>query len=525
MSNETTPPPSLGGGSRTEFDMTASPRLELADISHSFGAVRALTGVSLSVAPGEIRGLCGHNGAGKSTLISIVAGLITPDAGTVGVDGVQVQFSGPRDAQASGIAWVDQELSMVPSLTIAENLALGSSGLGLLRSRARERASASEQLEPVGLGHRQPDELVSSLSLGERQLVEIARALGRGARLLILDEPTATLTDLEIERVFAAVRRVAAAGCSVIFVSHRLREVLDLCDSVTVMRDGSVVTEAPTAALTAPQLVEAMLGEQPARAATDRRESEGDVVLSVRGLSVGGRVHRFSHDFHRGRVYGIAGQVGAGASEVLRALAGLMPAASGEVQVLGEPLNMRHPVRARRSGLGFVANDRKSEGLFLGRSVAENLTATRLAEVSRFGLLSRGTERARAHEIAEYVRVAADRVEHPVGLLSGGNQQKAFVGRYVLDQSVRVLLVDEPTRGVDVGGRAAIHDLLTNAAREGLTVIFATSDLEELLELAATVITMRAGRVVGVYADDVSHQTVLADLTHRDGAGQAEAVA
>ncbi|MGH2863334.1 MAG: sugar ABC transporter ATP-binding protein [Solirubrobacteraceae bacterium] len=525
MSNETTPPPSLGGGSGTELDVTTPPRLELSSISRSFGAVCALRDVSLRVAPGEIRGLCGHNGAGKSTLINIVAGLIAPDAGAVSVDGAQVQFSGPRDAQANGIAWVDQELSMVPSLTIVENLALGSGGLGLLRSRARERASASEQLEPVGLAHRQPDELVANLSLGERQLVEIARALSRGARLLILDEPTATLTDLEIERVFNAVRRVAADGCSVIFVSHRLREVLDLCDSVTVMRDGKVVTEARAAALTASGLVEAMLGEQPARATADKRENEGEVVLSVRGLSVSGRVHGFSHDFRAGHVYGVAGQVGAGASELLRALAGLMPTAQGEVRVLGAPLNIRHPVRARRSGLGFVANDRKSEGLFLGRSVAENLTVTRLREISHFGLLSPRAERARAHEIAEYVHVAADRVEHPVGLLSGGNQQKAFVGRYVLDQSVRVLLVDEPTRGVDVGGRAAIHDLLTNAAREGLTVIFATSDLEELLELATTVITMRAGHVVGVYANDVSHQTVLADLTHRDGAESAEQVA
>lgn len=517
MSTETTPPPASGGGQRSEQAVSIRPRLQLVGISRSFGAVRALSDVSISVAPGEIRGLCGHNGAGKSTLISIVAGLLAPDAGSVSVDGAEVHFSGPRDAQASGIAWVDQELSTVPSLTIAENLALGQGGLGLLRNRAAEHSAFSEQLEPVGLGHRRPDELVSSLSLGERQLVEIARALGRGARLLILDEPTATLTDLEIERVFAAVRRVAAGGCSVIFVSHRLREVIDLCDSVTVMRDGMIVSEGPTDELTASQLVEAMLGEKPERAATGQRESEGAVVLRVHGLSVAGRVHDFSHDFVAGHVYGIAGQVGAGASEVLRALAGLIPAARGEVQVNGRPLSIRHPVKARRSGLGFVANDRKSEGLFLGRSVSENLTATRLGDVSSFGLLSRRRERTRAREIAEHVQVATERLEHAVGLLSGGNQQKALVGRYALDRSVRVLLVDEPTRGVDVGGRAAIHDLLSRAAAEGLTVVFATSDLEELLELANTVITMRAGNIVGVYHGDVSHQTVLADLTHRDG--------
>lgn len=504
--------------------MTTTPRLELRGISRRFGVVQALAGVSLSVAPGEIRGLCGHNGAGKSTLIRVVAGLVTPDAGTIVVDGKPVHFSGPRDAQASGIAWVDQELSMVPSLTIAENLALGSRRGRLLRSRDRERTEALEQLERVGLAHHSPNELVGGLSLGERQLVEIARALSRGARLLILDEPTATLSDVEIERVFRAVRRVAAEGCSVAFVSHRLREVLALCDSVTVMRDGEVVSEGPVAGLTAPQLVEAMLGEQPARAARQKQESEGAVVLSVRGLRVGSHVHDFSHEFRAGHVYGVAGQVGAGASELLRSLAGLMPEATGVVEIGGDPLDVLSPVRVRRAGIGFVANDRKLEGLFLAHSVMENLTATRLRQVSRFGLLSRRAERATASEVAEYVRVSGDRLASPVGVLSGGNQQRTLVGRYALDRSIRVLLADEPSRGVDVGGRAAIHDLLSQAAGRGLAVIFATSDLEELLELATTVITMRAGRVVGTYPNDVSHQTVLADLTHRDAGEQLEAL-
>lgn len=496
--------------------MTTNPRLELRGVSRRFGVVQALSDVSMSVAPGEIRGLCGHNGAGKSTLIKVVAGLVSPDGGTITVDGDLVRFADPRDAQAAGIAWVDQELSMVPSLTIAENLALGSRGLGLLRSRKRERAAAREQLERVGLERYAPDRPVSSLSLAERQLVEIARALSRGARLLILDEPTATLTDLEIERVFAAVRRVADSGCSVIFVSHRLREVLDLCGSVTVIRDGRIVTEEPVEGLTEPRLVEAMLGEQPERAVGAAREAEGDVVLRVDGLHVGGHVHDFSYAFHAGHIYGVAGQVGAGASELLRALAGLMPEAAGAVEVGGAALSLRSPVHVRRAGIGFVANDRKAEGLFLGRNVRENLTVTRLAQLSSFGLLSLRAERAQARDVAEHVRIPRERLESSVGVLSGGNQQKVLVGRYARDQLIRVLLADEPTRGVDVGGRAAIHDLLIDAAARGVAVIFATSDLEELLELATTVITMRAGRVVGAYAGVVSHQTVLADLTHRD---------
>ncbi len=495
-----------------------APRLQLTSISRSFGAVRAVDDVSLSIAPGEIRGLCGHNGAGKSTLINVVAGLIGPDTGEIRIDGRTVQLHSPRDAQRAGIAWVDQELSMVSSLSIAENVALGRVDGGLVRRRRRERQSTRELLAKVGLDRHDPGQLVGALSLGERQLVEIARSLGRGARMLILDEPTATLTDFEIDLVFAAVRRVAAEGCSVVFVSHRLGEVLQLCHVVTVLRDGRVVEERPVAELSPGRLVEAMLGEQLELASHDRRGAGGETLLHVRGLTVGTQVQDFSHDFEAGCVYGLAGQVGAGASEVLRGLAGLMPDARGEVKLAGRPLSLRHPVRARRRGVGFVTNDRKSEGLFLGRSVSENLTASHLRGVSRRGLLSPRQERERARRLAEEAGVDVDRLDSPVGLLSGGNQQKALVGRYLLGSDIVVLLVDEPTRGVDIGGRAAIHRLLASAAEQGLAVIFATSDLEELLELATTVITMRAGRVVGVYPDGVSRQAMLSDLTHRTDA-------
>jgi rhamnose transport system ATP-binding protein len=503
------------------------PRLDLEAISKRFGAVEAVREVSLSIEPGEIRGLCGHNGAGKSTVINIIAGLIAPDDGQVRIDGQAVELRSPRDAQRHGIAWVDQELSLVGTLSIAENVMLGGIDARLLRRRRAERTMTRDLLAKVGLERHDPGELLSGLSLGERQLVEIARALGRGARVLILDEPTATLTDVEIERVFAAIRRVAADGCSVLFVSHRLGEVLALCDAVTVMRDGRIVDDHPVAELSADALVTAMLGEQLELAPHSRRDEIGETVLRVRGLSVGTLVNDFSHDFRSGHVYGIAGQVGAGAAEVLRALAGLMPDATGDVRLRGRPLDLRHPVRVKRQGIGFVTNDRKAEGLFLGRPVGENLTVAQLGRVSRRGVLSARLERDCAEMLAAAAGVDAGRLGQPVGLLSGGNQQKALVGRYLQTADVSVLLVDEPTRGVDIGGRAVIHRLLREAAEAGLAVIFATSDLDELLELAMTAITMRSGRVVGVYPDEVSRQVLLSDLTHlseRHGAGPIEAV-
>jgi ABC-type sugar transport system ATPase subunit len=495
--------------------VAATPRLELAGLTRSFGAVRALNDVSLCIAPGEIRGLCGHNGAGKSTLLNVLAGLLPPDAGEIRLDGRPLVFRSPRDAQEDGIAWVDQELSMISTLSIAENVALGQSGGGLLRHRRRERASTRELQAKVGLEDHDPDELVGDLSLGKRQLVEIARALGRGARLLILDEPTATLTDLEIDLVFDAIRRVAREGCSVIFVSHRLGEVLALCDVVTVLRDGRIVEERPVGELSPDRLVEAMLGEQLEPAPRAGGQSAEEMMLRVSGLRVDSRVHDFSLEFAAGRVYGIVGQIGAGASEVLRAIAGLIPSAVGSVELAGRPFSLRHPVQARRQGVGFVTNDRKQDGLFLGRSVSENLLATQLNEISRAGVISPRRERGRGLRLAEAAGVDAGRLETAVGRLSGGNQQKALVGRYLLGSKVKVLLVDEPTRGVDVGGRAAIHRVLLGAAAEGITVIFASSDLEEMLELAMIVVTMRAGRVVGVYRDGVSRPVMLTDLTHR----------
>ncbi|WP_185740538.1 sugar ABC transporter ATP-binding protein [Homoserinimonas aerilata] len=483
-----------------------------------FGDNLAVDNVSFSVARGEIHGLVGHNGAGKSTVIKMLTGQLQPDSGTIGLDSEAARLRSRRAAQRQGISLVDQELSLVPALSISENMRLGSVRLGAADAGIRPRLThvlERELLTSVGLPGVDVNTRVEELTLGQRQLVEIARALGQRPRVMILDEPTATLNETESQYVYAAVRRVAEQGCAVIFVSHRLGEVLALCDHVTVLRDARLVRTCNSAETDIATLMADMLGEAPHR--LERRvpaHDEETPGLSISGLAVGRELAPFTLDASAGTIYALAGQVGSGASTVLRALGGLEPSAVGAVRVATGRLRLADPAAAAKAGVVVISNDRKSEGLFLSRSIATNLLATRLSAISRWGFIQRIRQRRRVAALAELVSLPNAGLGRPVSSLSGGNQQKVFIARTLLRDDTRVLLIDEPTRGVDVGGRAAIHGLIRRAADAGVTVLFASTELDELVDLADIIITMKDGRVVRQHSGTVSANELMYDMVH-----------
>jgi ABC-type sugar transport system ATPase subunit len=491
------------------------PLLSVRHVSKTYGAVRALDDASLDLAAGEILGLCGHNGAGKSTLVKVLTGQVTPDGGEIEIGGESVEMRNPLEAQGKGLAIVDQELSLAPDLSVEENLFLGNIGLSKVRRPGAVRRRAQELLSRIGLDV-DPRSPVAGLAIGERQLIEIARLVGRDARVLILDEPTATLSEAEIERVFAVVRELVREGRSTIFVSHRLDEVLDLCDRVTVLRDGKIVSTRSAADIGHRQeLIKMMIGKElPAPERSAAAAVKVGSGAAIDDLRIPGAVTTFSQDVGGGEIVGITGQVGSGTSQVLRALAGLEPEARGGFTIDGKAVGLGNPSAALRAGVAFASNDRKGEGLFLEKTVEENLVATRLPALSAGGFVKGRELRATARRLVEFVKVDASRIGDTVEHFSGGNQQKIFLGRCLDRPDVKLLLLDEPTRGVDVAGRAEIHQLIRQAALAGVSVLFASTELDEILDLSDRVVTMFGGRIVASLArDETNAEMISADMT------------
>ncbi|MCX7314012.1 MAG: sugar ABC transporter ATP-binding protein [Alphaproteobacteria bacterium] len=484
-------------------------------LNKSFGALTALKDISLDIAAGEVRAICGENGAGKSTLVKILTGVYRPDSGLMTVCGEPRTILSPRQAQELGIAFVAQELSLCPDLSVEDNIWLGSAQVPFLHRRPSLKERAKDALMLLGAQHITLETPVHRLTMGERQLVEIARMLTRDARVLILDEPTATLSDIEIERIFAALLMLKRQGKSVIYITHRLAEVFRICDSVTVLRNGELVATRPVESLDRKTLIEMMLGRSFVEMYPEPPRTEGAPALVIGSLCVPGEVDRFSMSVPRGKIVCIAGQIGSGADQVIKAIAGLVHDATGSVVINGAPLDLGSSARALRHNVMFISGNRAEEGVFRRLNVFDNLVATRLRDYSRFGLLRRGALHRAAVGIAAQIDIDSRRMYAMTDELSGGNQQKLAFGRCIGRGEAGVLVMNEPTRGIDVGARAEIYRIMREFCSKGHALVMASSDLEEIVGLGDIVITMYRGRQVGAYSrENVTMQRIVADIIH-----------
>lgn len=471
---------------------TDSPRLESQGLTKRFGATLAVDGVDFVVGRGEVRALVGENGAGKTTLMNLLSGVERPDTGVIRLDGASYRPQTPGDARAAGVAMIHQELALAPHLTVADNLFLGielTHGIALRRSVMRERAR--EALASLDHGDIDPDARVSRLPIAARQIVEIARAVLLEARVLILDEPTSCLSRPDIDRLFNLIRGLKERGLAIVYISHFLEEVFEIADSFTVLRDGRSVAEGAIAETPVEALVRAMVGREVEALYPRSSRAPGEVLLEVSSLSGKPLPRSASFELRRGEVLGVAGLMGAGRTELLRAIFGLDPVVSGRVRV-GAYTGAASPRDRLGQGVGMSSEDRQGEGLALGQSVSRNLTLSSLEGLGPAGLVVPArTERA-ARAWVERLGIQCRSTTQPVGSLSGGNQQKVALAR-LLHHGLDVLLLDEPTRGIDVAAKATIYELIDALAREGKSIVLVSSYLPELLGMSDRLVVMSRG--------------------------------
>jgi ABC-type sugar transport system ATPase subunit len=476
------------------------PLVELSGISKSFGPVRVLKDVDFDVRPGEVHALLGENGAGKSTLIKIIAGVLAADSGEMRVDGRPVRFASPREAASHGIATVYQELLLFPELTVAENIHIGHAPctrLGTVDWPAM-RAGARALLDSLDSQDLDVDIPVGRLSVASRQRVEIAKALSQEAKLVVMDEPTAALADADARRLMDIVRRLRERGVGIVYVSHRLPEIFALADRVTVLRDGALVGTRAVGEVGEAELVSMMVGRAIDRLYPKIETEPGPAVLELRSLSYRDTVRDISLTLRAGEILGLAGLIGAGRTELALTIFGITPATSGEILVDGSPVSISSPAAARRLGIAYVPEDRGSQGLIRPQTVRENLSLAILDRLARLLMVDRPRETALAKEAIARFSIRTRGPEQRVRQLSGGNQQKVVLAKWVATEP-RVLIMDEPTRGIDVGAKAEIHALMSRLASQGLAILMISSELPEVLGMSDRVLVMRGGRITGSF--------------------------
>jgi inositol transport system ATP-binding protein len=493
---------------------TAAPALlELRHVCKGYPGVAALDDVSLELRHGTVHGLIGENGAGKSTLMKIVAGVCAPDSGELRLAGRSVRLDSPRAALAHGIAMIHQELNLMPSMSVAENIWIRRepvNALGLVNHRELNRRTRA-LLDGLAIDI-DPGTEVGTLPIALRQMVEIARALSYESRLVIMDEPTSALTERDAERLFGVIRDLRARGVGIFYVTHRMEELFALADEISVLRDGRHVSTGRAGDLSRDELIRMMVGRELPPLAAAAPTAHGPVMLRVRDLEVAGELHQVSFELHAGEILGVAGLVGSGRSELAATLFGLTPATSGSIQIGGAEVTLDSPQAAIACGLGFVTEDRKETGCFLGLSVLENLEISVLErDFVRGGFVRNAAAREACGRMASALRVKTPGLDERIENLSGGNQQKVLLGRWLLTRP-RILILDEPTRGVDVAAKAEIHAHIARLAAEGTAVLMISSELPEILAMSQRIMVMQDGRVAGILERAAADQVTIMGL-------------
>lgn len=490
------------------------PLLRVKGVSKRFGATRALINVDFDVLPGEVHALMGENGAGKSTLMKIISGNYQPDSGVIEVRGERVSFTGPREAQQSGIAIIHQELNTIPEMSVAENLALGReprTRIGTL-DRKRMVTEARTKLTRVG-SSVDPRRAVGTLSVGVQQMIEIARAVAEDARILVLDEPTAALSRTESEQLFELIRQMRADGMGLIYISHRMEEVWELADRVTVFRDGQHVATAEKEELSPQQVVKQMVGREVDHLYVHSERPTGLPKLEVSGLTNGSGIGPASMEVRAGEVVSLVGLIGAGRTELARLIYGADPARGGTVSIDGKPYRSRGPRRSIKTGISMLSEDRKSQALFLQMSVGDNQGISVLDRYSTLGVVRRRPFLDQVRSTTERLAVRTASIRAPVSSLSGGNQQKVGIARMMLE-GPDLIILDEPTRGVDIGAKHEIYEIIDRLALDGKAILVISSDLPEAIGISDRLLVMREGQIVAnLDARNVSDETVMSHAT------------
>jgi ribose transport system ATP-binding protein len=497
----------------TDTAVAAPLALEMRHITKTYPGVLALDDVSLDVRPGEVHGLVGENGAGKSTLMKILAGAQPKDSGEILIDGKPAIIDGPQRARDYGVSIIYQEFNLVPYLDAAENIFLGRelpAKLPGFVDFGKQYSEAQRIIDKLGvkLSARTP---INRLSVAQQQMVEIAKATWWGARIIVMDEPSATLTDHELRSLFDLIRQMKSEGVSIIYISHRLEEVFEICDRVTVLRDGKHIATRPIEELTRDEIIRLMVGRELTQMIPKEAAPIGKPALVVRNLCRKGVLDNINLTVHEGEVLGIAGLVGAGRTELARAIFGADPFDSGEIELYGEPARVRSPQDAIRQGIGLVTEDRKAQGLVLGMVVRENITLANLRAISTLNFIQAGREREVARKYVADLTVKTPSIEQTVQNLSGGNQQKVVLAKWLFTDS-KVLIFDEPTRGIDVGAKTEIYQLMNALAKRGCAIIMISSELPEVLGMSDRILVMHEGRITGELSREEATQEKIMHL-------------